>query len=96
MALGVPLLEYFPLDPIAYLRYKTSINLTLWYAGWKRMEPLSDPTNTLWPFPFTPQDWAQTPLAVQAYVRALRDEVKQLGCNSHIDDRCFIYVGLRP
>jgi Family of unknown function (DUF6444)/zinc-finger binding domain of transposase IS66 len=78
MALGVPLLEYFPLDPIAYLRYKTSINLTLWYAGWKRMEPLSDPTNTLWPFPFTPQDWAQTPLAVQAYVRALRDEVKQL------------------
>jgi len=42
------------------------------------MESLSDPTNTLWPFPFTPQDWAQTPLAVQAYVRALRDEVKQL------------------
>jgi transposase len=42
------------------------------------MEPLSDPTNTFWPFPFTPQDWAQTPLAVQAYVRALRDEVKQL------------------
>ena len=42
------------------------------------MEPLSDPTNTLWPFPFTPQDWAQTPLAVQAYVRALRDEVQQL------------------
>src|SRR4029453_17586519 len=42
------------------------------------MEPLSDPTTTLWPFPFTPQDWAQTPLAVQAYVRGLRDEVKQL------------------
>src|SRR5262245_37248286 len=78
MALGVPLREYFPLDPIAYLRYKTSSSLTLWYAGWRRMEPLSDPTNTIWPFPFTPQDWAQTPLAVQAYVRALRDEVKQL------------------
>ena len=30
------------------------------------MESLSDPTNTLWPFPFTPQDWVQTPLAVQA------------------------------
>src|SRR5262249_46790725 len=42
------------------------------------MEPQSDPTNTLWPFPFTPQDWAQTPLAVQIYVRTLRDEVKQL------------------
>src|SRR5215216_1248371 len=42
------------------------------------MESLSDPTNTLWPFPFTSQDWAQTPLAVQAYVRTLRDEVKQL------------------
>ena len=55
-----------------------SISLTLWYAGWRRMEPLSDPTDTLWSFPFAPQDWAQTPLAVQAYVRALRDEVKQL------------------
>jgi transposase len=42
------------------------------------MEALSDPINTLWPFPFTPQEWAQTPLAVQAYVRTLRDEVKQL------------------
>ena len=42
------------------------------------MEALSDPISTLWPFPFTPQEWAQTPLAVQAYVRTLRDEVKQL------------------
>jgi transposase len=42
------------------------------------MEPLSDPTNTVWSFPFTPQDWEQTPLAVQAYVRTLRDEVVQL------------------
>jgi transposase len=42
------------------------------------MKPWSDPTNTIWPFPFTPQDWAQTPLAVQAYVRTLRDEVAQL------------------
>ena len=42
------------------------------------MEPLSEPTDTLWSFPFTPQDWVQTPLAVQAYVRTLRDEVEQL------------------
>jgi transposase len=42
------------------------------------MEALADPTNPLWLFPFTPQDWAQTPLAVQAYVHTLRDEVKQL------------------
>src|SRR4029453_9302261 len=42
------------------------------------MESLSDPTNTLWPFPFTPQDWAQTPLAVQAYVHTLQDELTQL------------------
>jgi transposase len=42
------------------------------------MEPLSEPTNTVWSFPFTPQDWEQTPLAVQAYVRTLRDEVAQL------------------
>src|SRR5215475_9415610 len=42
------------------------------------MEPLSEPTNTVWSFPFPPQDWEQTPLAVQAYVRTLRDEVVQL------------------
>ena len=46
------------------------------------MEPRSEPTNTVWSFPFTPQDWEQTPLAVQAYVRTLRDEVAQL------HDRC--------
>src|SRR5918911_5327742 len=42
------------------------------------MEALADPTNPLWPFPFTAQDWAQTPLAVQAYVHTLRNEVVQL------------------
>src|ERR687888_2721563 len=42
------------------------------------MEPLSEPTDTVWSFPFTAQDWVQTPLAVQAYVRTLRDEVAQL------------------
>ena len=78
MALGIPLLEYFPLDPIAYLRYKTSISLTLWYAAGDVMEPLLEPTNTVWSFPFPPQDWEQTPPAVQAYVRTLRDEVAQL------------------
>ena len=41
------------------------------------MASLSEPTNTR-SFPFPPQDWAQTPLAVQAYVRTLRDEVAQL------------------
>src|SRR5262245_53250515 len=42
------------------------------------MEPWSEPTDTAWPFPFTPQDWAQTPLAVHTYVRALRDAVARL------------------
>ena len=42
------------------------------------MEPLSEPTNTVWSFPFTPQDWAQTPPAVQAYLRTVRDELGQL------------------
>jgi transposase len=42
------------------------------------MEPRSESTNIGWPFPFTRQAWEQTPLAVQAYVHALRDEVKQL------------------
>jgi len=36
MALGILLLEHFPLDPIAYLRYKTSSSLTLWDAEWRR------------------------------------------------------------
>ena len=42
------------------------------------MEPRSEPPNTDWSLPFTPQDWAQTPLAVQAYVRTLHDEVARL------------------
>ena len=29
MALGVPLLDHFPLDPASYLRYKTVLSLTL-------------------------------------------------------------------
>src|SRR5262244_353084 len=41
------------------------------------MEPRSEPTNPLWSFPFTPQDWEQTPPAVQAYVRTLSDAVAQ-------------------
>ncbi len=42
------------------------------------MEPRSEPANTAWPFPFTAQDWDQTPPAVQAYVRTARDELGQL------------------
>ena len=42
------------------------------------MEPRSEPANTLWPFPFTPQDWEQTPPAVQASLRTVRDELGQL------------------
>jgi len=42
------------------------------------MELKSEPHNTVCPFPFTPQDWEQTPRAVQAYVHTLRDEVAQL------------------
>jgi Family of unknown function (DUF6444) len=78
MVLGVALLAYCPLDPIASLRDTTSIRLPLWYAGWRRMAALSARTNTSWPLPLTPQDWAPTPLAVQASVRALRDAVQQL------------------
>src|SRR4029434_10177915 len=42
------------------------------------MEPRSEPPNTVWSLPFTPQDWEQTPRAVQAYVHTLRDEVARL------------------
>jgi transposase len=42
------------------------------------MEPRSEPAHTVWPFPFTSQDWDQTPPAVQAYVRTVRGELGQL------------------
>ena len=42
------------------------------------MEPWYEPTNPVWPCPFTPQDWEQTPLAVQTYVHTLQDELTQL------------------
>jgi len=42
------------------------------------MEPRSEPANTAWPFPFTAQDWDQTPPAVQASLRTLRDALGQL------------------
>src|SRR5215468_8540916 len=42
------------------------------------MELRSEPTNTVWPFPFTLQDWDHTPTAVQAYVHTLQDELTRL------------------
>src|SRR5262249_9848826 len=42
------------------------------------MEPQSEPPHPVWPFPFTPQDWAQTPPAVQAYLHAMRAALAQL------------------
>jgi hypothetical protein len=42
------------------------------------MASLSEPANAGWLFPFRPQDWEQTPPAVQAYLGTVRDEVEQL------------------
>ena len=42
------------------------------------MEPQSAPHNTMWSFPFTPQDWEHTPTAVQAYVHTVHEELTQL------------------
>jgi len=42
------------------------------------MEPLPEPMSIAWPFPFVPQDWEQTPVAVQAYVHTLQAELTQL------------------
>ena len=42
------------------------------------MELRSEPAHTVWPFPFTPQDWEQTPPAVQAYLHTVRDALGQL------------------
>jgi transposase len=42
------------------------------------MDQPSAPDSATWPFPFSQQDWEQTPLAVQAYVHSLRDELTRL------------------
>ena len=42
------------------------------------MEPWSESARTVWPFPFTPQDWEQTPPAVQAYLHTVHDALGQL------------------
>src|ERR1043166_5614090 len=42
------------------------------------MASRSESTDTGWPFPFTPQDWEQTPAAVQAYLHTVHDALGQL------------------
>jgi len=42
------------------------------------MESRSESAHTIWPFPFTPQDWEQTPPAVQAYLHTVHDTLDQL------------------
>src|SRR5499433_2010743 len=42
------------------------------------MDPRSEAAPPNWPFPFTPQDWAQTPPAVQAYLHTVQDALQQL------------------
>lgn len=39
------------------------------------MELLPELNPTSWPFPFTEQDWEQTPPAVQAYLHTLHAEM---------------------
>jgi len=72
------LLSHFPLDLVSYCRYKTSSSLTVVSLTGDVMEPRPESANTGWPFPFTPQDWEQTPPAVQAYLRTMREELGQL------------------
>jgi hypothetical protein len=54
------------------------------------MELRSEPTNTVWSFPFTPQAGEQTPLAVQAYLRTMRDELKWLYSSGHTEPRAIV------
>ena len=52
------------------------------------MDALFEPNSTVWPYPFTEQDWEQTPPAVQAYLHTLRDEMGQLQeCVEHLEAR---------
>ena len=47
------------------------------------MDQPSAPDSATWPFPFSQQDWEQTPLAVQAYVQSLHDELTRL--HEHVE-----------
>jgi transposase len=42
------------------------------------MASRSESTDICWPFPFTPQDWEQTPPAVQAYLHTVHEALRQL------------------
>ena len=42
------------------------------------MKLLPEPGSTDWSFPFTEQDWEQTPPAVKAYLQTLHHEIGQL------------------
>jgi transposase len=42
------------------------------------MESRIESNATVWPFPFSEQEWEQTPPAVQAYLHTLRHEMGQL------------------
>jgi transposase len=42
------------------------------------MDPRSEAAHPGWPFPFTPQEWEQTPPAVQAYLHTVHDALGQL------------------
>jgi hypothetical protein len=42
------------------------------------MEQPLPPDDATWPFPFPRQDWAQTPPAVQAYLRTVQQDLAQL------------------
>ena len=47
------------------------------------MDQRQTPDTPLWPYPFSQQDWEQTPPAVQAYLRTLQDELTQ--CKTHAE-----------
>ena len=42
------------------------------------METASPPPNNAWPFPFSEQDWGQTPPSVQAYIVQLQHDLRHL------------------
>lgn len=50
-------------------------------------DALLDPNSTVWPYPFTEQDWEQTPPAVQAYRHTLCDEMDTSKGVEHMEAR---------
>jgi transposase len=68
------------LDPVPPFIYKKTqvANPTRLEASERPMSAPAETDTPAWPFPFSSQDWEDTPPAIQAYIRTLQQDLHQL------------------